>query len=585
LWAQIARMNAPPAVNSPDSLQRIGGGLALHCNIDLASGAVMDIASVGTVYRGYESLLPGRRLAEAGLISSKASGICGGVHAAASAQCLEMALGIKPPPLAIVARNMLLSCQHLSDNIMHLFVLSGPDYGAQTIAATNPEIWAKAQTTPAAHTAIHGYATISAIMADLDRGTGKLFVIALQMIRRAREACRLLGSGHPATEAICPGGVSFSLDKEKRDVFVAALQPFLDYTKRCTRIWDDVFDFLYACNPAYAELGRTQANLVDFGLWDHEDHYDATYENCDRWGEQRWSAPGAVVNGVLVTTALSALNTGIEEFVDHSFYEAWRGHPHPTDPAGAPLSQLHPWNKIISRNPAKRSGLTPYSWATAIGWNRHVFEVGAYARLYISALARKMPASAFMESTGHSMVFHLPADQLPAASLTWQVPPLWNAFERNRARAYALAFNLMVTWESAQRASALLARGEQQMKTAFAIPATGTRLGIGFGGAGRGLLAHWAVLDGGTISNYQIAVPSRINGGPRTPWGELGPCEQALLNTPIIESNWSDPASFRGIDLVRVAQSFDPCVKCQLHLIFAGTNFASTIEVNTDGSS
>jgi len=122
------------------------------------------------------------------------------------------------------------------------------------------------------------------------------------------------------------------------------------------------------------------------------------------------------------------------------------------------------------------------------------------------------------------------------------------------------------------------------MKTEFEIPASGTRLGVGFGGAGRGLLAHWVVLDGGTISNYQIAVPSRINGGPRTPWGALGPCEQALLNTPIIESNWSGPAGFRGIDLVRVAQSFDPCMPCKLHLIFEGTDFASTIEVNTDGS-
>ena len=80
-----------------------------------------------------------------------------------------------------------------------------------------------------------------------------------------------------------------------------------------------------------------------------------------------------------------------------------------------------------------------------------------------------------------------------------------------------------------------------------------------------------------------VCVPSRINGGPRTPWGELGPCERALLNTPIIESNWSDPASFQGIDLVRAIQSFDPCMPCKMHLIFKGTDFASAVEVNTDG--
>jgi hydrogenase large subunit len=551
--------------------------------VSLEEGKVSDVASVGTLYRGYESLLPNRSLAEAGLISSTASGICGGVHAATSAQCLEMALGIKPPPLAIVARNLLLGCQYLSDNTMHLFVLCGPDYSEETVKASNPEIWAKAQWAPAVHTQIHGYATIGAIMTDLKRPSGKLFAEALEMMRTAREAYRMLGGKYPHSESICPGGVSFALREDQLDAVLTTLRPFIDYTKRCARIWDDVFDFLYASAPAFQDLGRAPANMVDFGLWDHEDYYDGTYENCDRWGERRWSTPGAVINGALVTTSLSRLNSGIEEFVDSSFYDTWRSQPHLTDPAGSPLGLHHPWNKVIIRNPTKNSGSLPYSWATAFTWDREVFEVGAYTRLYISALARKIPASAFVESTGGSMVFHVPAGTLQAERLEWQVPPIWNALERNRARAYALAFNLMILFESEQRAKALLSRGEEKMQTSFEIPAAGTRLGVGFGGAGRGLLAHWAVLHDANISNYQIAVPSRINGGPRTPWGDLGPCERALLNSPIIESNWSDLAGFRGIDLLRVVQSFDPCMPCKMHMVFEGTDFAATMEVNTDG--
>ena len=583
LWAQIAQIDALQAGPSADPLQRIGGSLALHCNVNLAERQVTDVASVGAAYRGYESLLPGRSLAEAGLISSTASGICGGVHAATSAQCLEMALGIRPPPLAIVARNLLLSCQYLNDGAMHLFVLCGPDYSEAVVKATNPEIWARAQGTPAVHAGIHGYTTISAILTDLNRAGGRLFAEALDMMRTARAAYRLLGGKYPHSESICPGGVSFTLCPEQLDEFRKALQPFVDYTKRCARIWDDIVEFFYASNPAFKELGRAPANLIDFGQWDHEDYYDATYENCDRWGEKRWSTPGAVIDGALVTTDLSRLNSGIEEFVDRSFYEPWLNHPYPTDPAGNPLSRNHPWNKIIRRDPAKHAGSRPYSWATAITWQRQVFEVGAYTRLYISALARKIPNSAFLESTGRSLVFRVPAGALPGERLEWSVPSIWNAFERNRARAYALAFTLMVTLESTERAKTLLLRGECQVKSSFEMPTTGTRLGVGFGGAGRGLLAHWVVLTGATIDNYQIAVPSRINGGPRTPWGELGPCERALLNTPILESNRSDPTIFHGIDLVRVVQSFDPCMPSQLHLIFTGTDFASTKEVNTDG--
>ena len=584
LWAQIEQMNALQVPVGADPLQRIGGSLALHCTVDLAARNVSDVAAVGTAYRGYESLLPGRDLAEAGLISSTASSICGGVHAATSAQCLEMALGIRPPPLAVVARNLLLSCQYLNDTAMHLFVLCGPDYSEAVVKATNPEIWAKAQTTPAIHARIHGYATIGALLTDLNRGSGKLFAEALDMMRAARAAYRLLGGKYPHSESICPGGVSFSLSSEQLDEFLRALRPFSDYAKRCARIWDAVFDFFYACDPAYRDLGRAPATMIDFGQWDHEEHYDARYETCDRWGEQRWSTPGAVIDGALITTELSRLNSGLEEFVDRSFYEPWQSHPHRTDPAGNPLSRNHPWNKVIRRDPAKDAGLRPYSWSNSIAWQRHVFEVGAYTRLYISALARKIPASEFVASTGNSLVFHIPAgEHLPGERLEWVVPPIWNTFERNRARAYALSYNLVVALESAQRAKALLARGEHQMKSDFELPATGTRLGIGFGGAGRGLLAHWVVLTGGTISAYQIAVPSRINGGPRTPWGELGPCERALLDTPILESNRSDPTGFHGIDLVRIVQSFDPCMPCKLHLIFEGTDFSSTKEVNTDG--
>jgi hydrogenase large subunit len=583
LLAEIARLNAVPEDEGADPFRRIGGGIAFHCSIDLKQRRVTDVASAATAFRGYEALLVKRDLREAGLISSTASGICGGVHAATSAQCLEMALGIKPPPLGIVARNLLLSCQYLNDNPMHLFILSGPDYSEETVRATNPEIWAKAESAPAAHAAVHGYRTIGAILTDLNRSTGKLFFEALDMMRRARAAYAVLGGKYPHSESICPGGVALKFGAAELDAFLAKLEPFFDYAKRCARIWDDVFDFFYAADPAYRELGRGPANMVDFGQWDHDEFYDATYANCDAWGEKRWSTPGAVIGGKLLTTRLTDLNVGIEEFVDHAYYDAWTGHAHATDPLGNPLSARHPWNKAIHRNPHKSGATQPYSWATAMTWDRNVFEVGAYARLYISALALRLPASAFVASTGHSLVFDIPAGKLPAARLEWQVPDVWNAFERNRARAYAVAFNLAATLENYHRAKALLARGETALAAPFDIPAAGRHYGVGFGGAGRGFLAHWAVLDGAVLSNYQISIPSRINAGPRAPWGELGACEQAVLNTPILEDDCGDPAAFQGIDVIRAIQSFDPCMPCKTHLSFTNSDFTTTKEVTTDG--
>ena len=89
------------------------------------------------------------------------------------------------------------------------------------------------------------------------------------------------------------------------------------------------------------------------------------------------------------------------------------------------------------------------------------------------------------------------------------------------------------------------------------------------------------MVDSGALSNYQIAVPSRINGGPRTPWGEPGACEQALLATPIIETGFADEHDFKGIDIVRAIQSFDPCMPCSTHLLLEGSETMLDGELTT----
>jgi len=151
-------------------------------------------------------------------------------------------------------------------------------------------------------------------------------------------------------------------------------------------------------------------------------------------------------------------------------------------------------------------------------------------------------------------------------TLEWKVPQVWNAFERNRARAYAVAFNLMVTLEMWTRAQALLKKGETRVATPFEVPKTGRHIGVGFWGAGRGFLSHHCVIEDGVLANYQIVTPSTVNACPQTPWGTPGPYEQAVLNTPLIESSFKHADDFRGIDILRALRSFharghDLCVR------------------------
>ena len=564
-----------------DPVTRVAGALAFHSTVDLKQRKVLDTNSMATLFRGYEVILRGRDPRDAAFISSRACGVCGGVHSTASALAIEMALDIKPPPMGILIRNLLLSCEYLYDNPLHLFVLAGPDFSEALVRSTNPEVWEQAVTAPAKFSHMHGYATIGAIMTDLNPLTGKLYLEALEMTRVAREAYVLLGGKYPHPETIIPGGVTTTLTPSTFSEFYVKLSPFFDYCKKCIGVWDDVYDFMLACNPDYIHCGELPATMVDFGQWDHEDHYDASYANCNEWGEYRWSTPGAVVDGKLVTTKLRDINVGLEEFVEHSYYEQWHDYPFKTDPLGAPLSPHHPWNKTTIPRPGAQNWKERYSWSTTPTWDRHTFEAGAYSRVYISALAQKLPSSDYVQSTGHSLKLNIPkGSKLPAMNLEWHIPKIWNAFERNRARAYAVAFNLMVTVENWVRAMDLQKRGETQVHTPFVIPSKGRQIGVGFWGAGRGFLAHWCVIEDGLLANYQICTPSTVNACPKTPWGESGAYEQAVLNTVLVE-NFKDESNFKGIDILRAIRSFDPCMPCTTHVMVEGSDRVITREVTT----
>ncbi len=99
-------------------------------------------------------------------------------------------------------------------------------------------------------------------------------------------------------------------------------------------------------------------------------------------------------------------------------------------------------------------------------------------------------------------------------------------------------------------------------KVAVWTPYKKPREGIGFGAteAMRGACLHWCVMKKGVIHNYQFHAPTTWNASPRDPEGNPGPYEEALLQTPITEAG--KPEEWKGVDVVRVIRSFDPCVGC-----------------------
>lgn len=87
--------------------------------------------------------------------------------------------------------------------------------------------------------------------------------------------------------------------------------------------------------------------------------------------------------------------------------------------------------------------------------------------------------------------------------------------------------------------------------------------GVGLTGAFRGPLGHWLRIKNGRIEHYQIITPTAWNMSPRDAGGQLGPMEEALMDTPVADEN-------EPIEIARVVRSFDPCSACATHVIVPG---------------
>ena len=544
-----------------DPISRVAGSLGLR-GVG-GGGYVSDVTAMASTFRGYEVLLQDRDVRDAIFISSRACGVCGGAHAMCSALALEMTFEIRPPEFGITIRNVLSALECIADHPQHLFVCAGPDYSELAVRASNPDLWARATSAPAAGVQTHGFRTIADIMTALNRFTGVLYREALVMSRTAREAYVLIGGKYPHPQTIVPGGISSTVDPSDLNLVLLRVVKFLDYSRKVAALWDDVTGFFYEANERYREVGAAPANFVDLGLWDDPESYDGTHENSASWGEQRWSTPGAVVGGRLQTTSLPEIDSQIEEFVDHSFYEDWVGGEQllTVDPSNHPLSQRHPWNKRTVPRPGTPDARGPYSWSTAPRWRNTAMETGAGARLWITAMADKLPARGFMEPTGRSMRFGLPQASLPQGEIEWRIPEIWNAFERNRARAYALVQATLVAYENALIAFDLARIGgpEAGIFSHYSIPKDHV-IGAGYWGGARGYISHHVEVDDRVIRNYQIVAPSTFIAAPRDVAGAPGPLEQAVMATPDLTQGGNS-----HLDVLRAIRSFDLCMSCATH--------------------
>ena len=532
-----------------DPITRIEGHLRIE--VEVTNGQVSDAWSMGTLFRGIETILNGRNPEDAWLFTQRLCGVCTYVHGSTSVRCVEDALGLTVPDNARILRNLMMGAQFLHDHIVHFYHLHALDW-VDILSA----ISADPQKTAALAKEISPFAptiNFGAVKSRLQSfaGNGQLGPFAegywghpayllspeenllltahyLEALHQQAKTARLhaiFGGKNPHVQSLRVGGVTcrYDLNNGRIAEFKQLLQE--------TRDFIDAFyipDAILVAKkyPVWAGIGGSE-NFLAFG----------EFPLTDQEPQSLYLPRGVIFS----KGSVGSLNvSAIKEHVEHSWY--------------AGNAALHPSNGETVPNYTGFDTGANYSWLKAPRYQDKPMEVGPLARMLMAydngnGFDEAVTAiNYFLEKTGFG------ADSL------------YSTVGRTAARALEtqIIADAMEVWLEDLDLNGSVSRS-------WTMPAQAA--GMGMNEAPRGALGHWINIENQKIGNYQMVIPSTWNFGPRCAGKKRGPVEQALIGTPVADSS-------RPLEVLRVVHSFDPCIACAVHVIDTQNDRIYRVKVN-----
>ncbi len=343
---------------------------------------------------------------------------------------------------------------------------------------------------------------------DANDAAVKHYKQALEIRMQAHEMLAVLGGKMPHLMSFTPGGVTEEPDADEIAYFSSLL-------KELSSFIDNVYipDVLTVADAYqdYFNVGVGCKNLLAYGAFD----LNGTTNN-------KLFPPGVYTDGEIGSFDPQK----IAEEVKYSWY-------------AQETTGKNPQDGVTEPEPGKPDA---YSWLKSPRYGNKVHEAGPSARMAISYLTN---ASSQVKELIDSVLAHFGVRSC--------LPALLSVMGRHAARVLECKFiaDSMKEWLEQ------LVPGDP-VYTECKVPTSGE--GMGLTEAPRGALGHWIKIRDHKIGNYQIITPTNWNVSPRDDRGKMGPIEQALIGTPVMDSQ-------NPIEVVRVVRSFDPCLACSVHLI------------------
>jgi len=326
---------------------RVEGDLRLE--VDIEDGAVVSARASGTLFRGFEQMLRGRRPRDAIVFLCRICGQCGGAHSAASAGALADAWGVRPAPNAQLVTACIQATETLLSHLAHFQCSFAGDLCDLPGCAHLEERFAPIR--------------------------GASFRKALRARRVLLGLMGLLAGKWPNTLAIQPGGVTRTLSRSELIRAGGILAEFVRYVEEdllgcsserwlANRSLDDVREWLGQDGHRDGDMGAFVSTALEAGL-DRLGRGPGRFLSCGGFrlpGERTW------LRGGYLDGALSALDPArIAEDVSCSWFEDETVAAYPAAARPVPA-------------PEKERG---YSWSKAPRYGGQCAEVGPMARMAV----------------------------------------------------------------------------------------------------------------------------------------------------------------------------------------------------------
>ena len=502
-----------------DPLTRIEGHLRIE--VEVKDGRVSEARSVGTLYRGLETILVGRDPRDVQHFTQRTCGVCTYTHALASTRALEDAIKVEIPKNATYIRNLVLGMQYLHDHIVHFYHLHALDFVDVTSALqADPVKAAKICSSVSPRPAsADGFKAVQAkLKAFVESGqlgpfTNAYFLgghpayyldpeanliatahylEALRLQVKAARAMAVFGAKNPHTQFLVAGGVTCyeSLTPERIAEFEGLYKEVNDFVNQ---VYIPDLLLVGGAYKDWTKIGGTP-NFMTFG----------EFPGDERNLESRWFKPGVVFDRKL--EALPFDPSKIEEHVRHSWY------------AGDAVHK--PFQGVTEPKFTFMGDKDRYSWMKAPRYDGRAVETGPLAQVLVAYLK------------GNAEVVPVVDSVLQTLSLT--PGDLFSTLGRTAARGIETAVIAKKTGDLLQEYKENVASGDKKI--------------------------------------VESGVPSPWNLGPRCSKGIPSAVEEALVNTPI-----ADPK--RPVEILRTVHSFDPCIACAVHVIDGRTNEVSKFQI------